>query len=130
MQTKLARNVRNWVAGLALAAAVLTGAVAQNAFAFQEPDNTKRNKAPGTTAGQQGASKVDTDMTKRIRQSINADKGLSTYAHNIKVVTKDGMVTLRGPVNSAEEKEALAAKATEIAGANNVKNQLEVKMKR
>jgi len=55
-----------------------------------------------------------------------ADKSLSTDAKNIKVITVNGVVTLRGPVNTPKEKSTIEAKAQNIAGANNVDNQLEV----
>lgn len=54
------------------------------------------------------------------------DKSLSTYAHNVKVISQNGMVTLKGPVKSEEEKQAIEAKAAQIAGADKVTNQLEV----
>lgn len=54
------------------------------------------------------------------------DKSLSAYAHNIKIVTQDGKVTLNGPVRSEEEKASIESKAVAIAGANNVTNQLDV----
>jgi hyperosmotically inducible protein len=57
------------------------------------------------------------------------DKSLSAYAHNVKVISQKGMVTLRGPVRSDEEKSTVEAKAAEIAGKDNVTNQLEVKSK-
>jgi osmotically-inducible protein OsmY len=69
---------------------------------------------------------TDRDLTKRIRSAIVDDKSLSTYAHNIKILAQDGKVTLKGPVRSEEEKSAIEAKATEIAGTGNVINQLEV----
>jgi hyperosmotically inducible periplasmic protein len=57
------------------------------------------------------------------------DKDLSTYAHNIKIVTRNGKVTLKGPVRSEEEKKAIEAKATQVAGAGNVSNSISVKPK-
>jgi hyperosmotically inducible protein len=48
------------------------------------------------------------------------------YAHNIKIITQDGKVTLRGPVRSEDEKASIEAKAVAVAGAGNVTNQLEV----
>jgi osmotically-inducible protein OsmY len=54
------------------------------------------------------------------------DKSLSTYAHNIKVITRDGKVTLKGPVRSEDEKNEIAAKAASIAGADNVTNEMTV----
>jgi len=69
---------------------------------------------------------TDRDLAKRIRSAIVDDKSLSTYAHNIKIVAQDGKVTLKGPVRSEEEKSAIETKVTEVAGAGNVINQLEV----
>ena len=94
------------------------------------PDNTKVNKADrakgAVTADQQQESAADRDLTKKIRQSVVGDKSLSTYAHNVKIVTQDGQVTLKGPVRSEAEKISIAAKATEIAGAGKVTNEITV----
>lgn len=98
---------------------------AQNA-----PDNTKNNQGDAnkgaTTADQQKMNAADRTITKEIRSSIMKDKSLSTYAHNIKIITQDGKVTLKGPVRSEEEKASIESKAVAIAGANNVTNQLDV----
>ena len=51
---------------------------------------------------------------------------LSNYAHNIKIITQGGKVTLRGPVRSEDEKNSLEAKAVAVAGQENVTNQLEI----
>jgi hyperosmotically inducible protein len=91
------------------------------------PDNTKRNKEQKTpTADQQKMNPADREITQKIRKAVHADKSLSTYAHNIKIITQDGKVTLRGPVRSEDEKSNLQAKAVEVAGADNVTNELEV----
>lgn len=94
------------------------------------PDNSKTNKRDrdksSPTADRQKMNPTDRDLTKRIRSAITDDKSLSTYAHNIKIVAQDGKVTLKGPVRSEEEKSAIETKATEVAGAGNVMNQLEV----
>jgi hyperosmotically inducible protein len=96
----------------------------------QQPDNTKTNKRDrdksSPTADRQKMNPTDRDLAKRIRASIVDDKSLSTYAHNIKILAQDGKVTLKGPVRSDDEKNAIAAKATEIAGAGNVIDELEV----
>ena len=113
---------------------LLTGAcslLALPAVAQQTaPDNTKVNKADrakgAVTADQQKESAADRDLTKKIRQSVIDDKSLSTYAHNVKIVTQDGQVTLKGPVRSEAEKTSIAAKATEIAGAGKVTNEITV----
>jgi hyperosmotically inducible periplasmic protein len=97
----------------------------------QQPDNTANNKqeaAPGsTTADQQKESPADRDLTKKIRRSLTEDKSLSMYAHNIKIITHDGEVTLKGPVKTEDERAAIEAKATSIAGSGKVQNQLTVK---
>jgi osmotically-inducible protein OsmY len=94
------------------------------------PDNTKTNQGDAnkgaTTADQQKMNAADRNITKEIRSSITKDKSLSTYAHNIKIITQDGKVTLKGPVRSEDEKAAIESKAVAIAGANNVTDQLEV----
>jgi osmotically-inducible protein OsmY len=94
------------------------------------PDNSKTNKRDrdknSPTADRQKMNPTDRDLAKRIRSAITDDKSLSTYAHNIKIVAQDGKVTLKGPVRSEEEKSAIETKATEVAGAGNVINQLEV----
>ncbi len=93
----------------------------------QEPDNTKMNKQEQPTADQAKNNKSDLKLEKQIRREIMKDKSLSTYAHNIKVVARDGKVTLRGPVKSDAEKTAVEQRATEVAGAGNVTNELTVK---
>ena len=94
------------------------------------PDNTKVNKADrakgAVTAEQQNENAADRDLTKKIRQAVVADKSLSTYAHNVKIVSQNGQVTLKGPVRSDAEKTAIEAKATEIAGAGKVTNEITV----
>ncbi len=97
-----------------------------------QPDNTKVNQrdrnAGEATADQQKANATDQDLTKRIRQSVMADKSLSTYAHNIKIISQNGTVTLKGPVKSEDEKKAVVAKAIAVAGsADRVTDQISVK---
>jgi len=96
-------------------------------------DNTKTNQrdknTANPTADQQKGSAADLELTRKIRRSLTQDKNLSTYAKNVKVITQDGTVTLRGPVRSEEEKHAVEAKATEVAGASHVKNELEIAAK-
>ena len=91
------------------------------------PDNTKRNKnQTDPSADQQKMNPADRAVAQKIRKAIHEDKTLSTYAHNIKIITQDGKVTLRGPVRSEDEKSNLQAKAAEVAGQDNVTNQLEI----
>jgi osmotically-inducible protein OsmY len=105
-----------------LAIALLTSiALGQTA-----PDNTKKNQSGGATAERQGNSKTDLELTQNIRKALIADKTLSTSAHNVKVITNNGAVILKGPVASADEKASVEAKAKEIAGTDNVKSRIEV----
>ena len=99
---------------------------------YQDPqqpaaDNTKKNKdQTPPTADQQKMNSSDRAITQKIRKSIHEDTSLSTYAHNIKVITQDGKVTLRGPVRSEDEKSNVQAKAVAVVGEENVTNQLEI----
>ena len=93
------------------------------------PDNTGRNVRDrddrNPTSGDQSESTADRDLTQKIRRAVVDDDSLSTSAHNIKIITVDGVVTLRGPVKSAQERNSIGEKAVKIAGAGKVKNQLE-----
>jgi hyperosmotically inducible periplasmic protein len=91
------------------------------------PDNTGQNKnQTSPTADQQKMNPADRAITQKIRKAIHDDTSLSTYAHNIKIITQDGKVTLRGPVRSDDEKTNLEAKAVSVAGQDNVTDLLEV----
>ena len=95
------------------------------------PDNTKvnqRDRSPSeATADQQKSNPSDRELARQIRRAIVKDKSLSTYAPNIKIIAHNGTVTLKGPVNTEEEKQAIAAKAAEIVGSpDKVQNQIEV----
>ena len=96
----------------------------------QSADNTKVNQRDRNdseaTADKQKENSTDRQLTQQIRKALVKDKSLSTYAHNVKVISQNGMVTLKGPVKSEEEKQAIEAKAAQIAGADKVTNQLEV----
>ena len=95
------------------------------------PDNSAvnvRDRDPGAMkAGEQSNAKSDVELTRQIRRAVVKDQSLSMLAHNVKIVTANGSVTLRGPVKTEEEKTAIASKAQQIAGADKVDNQLEVK---
>ena len=94
------------------------------------PDNTKNNQGDASkdamTADQQKMNPADRNTTRQIRKSIMQDKSLSTYGHNIKIITQDGKVTLKGPVRTVEDKASIEAKAVAVAGAENVTDQLEI----
>jgi osmotically-inducible protein OsmY len=94
------------------------------------PDNTGRNVrdrgGDTLTPGDQSNEKADLNLTQEIRKAIMADESLSTNAKNVKIITANGVVTLRGPVNTPQEKATIEAKAQSIAGANKVDSQLEI----
>jgi hyperosmotically inducible periplasmic protein len=95
------------------------------------PDNTGRNVRDRggvtRTPGDQSESEADRTVTQQIRRAVVSDDSLSTMAKNVKIITAEGVVTLRGPVENPNEKEAIEAKARQLAGMNKVDNQLEVK---
>ena len=98
------------------------------------PGNTKvnkRDKSPGLPAADQGKDNPsDREIMQKIRKSVVDDSSLSTYAHNVKIISQNGKVTLKGPVRSQEEKEAVERKAAEVAGAGNVTSELTIKAAR
>lgn len=93
-------------------------------------DNTGRNvrdrNAQAMTPGDQSESEADRTITQKIRQAIVDDNSLSTNAKNVKIITVNGVVTLRGPVNTDKERNDIAQKIRAISGVKNVDNQLEV----
>jgi hyperosmotically inducible periplasmic protein len=95
------------------------------------PDNTDKNERDRgdktLTPLDQKNSEGDLKITQKIRQAVMGDSSLSFTAKNVKIITIDGNVTLRGPVNTAEERQAIEAAARKVAGAGRVDNQLEVK---
>jgi osmotically-inducible protein OsmY len=127
-----------------LLALALTGAIGLTGVSFawatdpattsdaaqSAPDNSGRNKrdrgGDTLTLGDQGNSQQDVDLTKRIRQQVVKDDQLSTMAHNVKIITMNGVVTLRGPVKTPDEKQRVVAMAEKIAGQGHVKDHLEV----
>ena len=94
------------------------------------PDNTGRNVRDRDnqtkTPGDQSENEADRTITQNIRQALTADDSLSTNAKNVKIITNDGTVTLRGPVKSEKEKTDIEAKAKQVAGVKRVDNQIEV----
>lgn len=92
----------------------------------QEPDNTRANKSDRPTADQQKETKADRQLAAKIRKSVVADKSLSTYAHNVKIIVENGVVTLKGPVHSEEESRAIQAKAQQFTEASSIHNEITV----
>lgn len=95
-----------------------------------EPDNSGRNVRDRDnqtkTSGDQAENEADRAISQDIRAAITADDSLSTNGKNVKIITSDGTVTLRGPVKSEKEKADIEAKAKQIAGVKKVDNQLEI----
>lgn len=111
-------------------AAFAFSAAAQNT----EPDNSAKNERDRSgqtqTSGDQSNSKQDIDVTAAIRRAIVKDSSLSSTAKNIKIITAENTVTLRGPVNTAEEKTKIQQLAASAAPGAKVDNQLEIKTER
>jgi len=106
------------------APALAQTAPAGSAASSVAPDNTKSNQVNPSdhdaTADKQRNDATDLDLAQRIRKSVMADSSLSTYGHNVKIVAVNGTVTLNGVVRTAEEKATISKKATAIAGAGHV----------
>jgi len=96
-------------------------------------DNTKVNQRDRSetepTADRQKENPADRQLAQQIRRALVKDKSLSTNAHNVKVIAQDGMVTLKGPVNSESEKQTVEAKAAQIAGSDKVTSDIQVRSK-
>ena len=123
MKSTFSKNARVLLLGGLFCAYPLIG-FSQQAPA---PDNTKSNdNASQTTADRQSNAPSDRELTQSVRKAIMQDKTLSSYAHNVKVVSQNGEVTLSGPVRSDDEKQAIVAKAAEVAGKDRVVNNLMV----
>ena len=107
----------------------------QDAGANQYPpgDNTKVNQRDQSqneaTADKQKENTIDRQLAQQIRRALVKDKSLSTNAHNIKVIVQNGVVTLKGPVNSDSEKQAVETKAAQIVGSDKVTSQIEIRSK-
>lgn len=119
-----------WLLTLTLAIGSIGSILAQQLPEQGAAQDTKVNqrdrRAGEATADRQMDNHSDREVTKQIRRALVKDKSLSTYAHNVKIVARGGKVTLKGPVRSDEEKQAIEAKAVEIAGQGNVTNELQV----
>jgi len=117
---------------LALAGILVGGPSAAEQYQ-KAPDNTGKNvrdRGDATlTPMDQGGSAADREVTANIRKAIVADGSLSTNAHNVKIITAEGVVTLRGPVKTAKEKATVAGMAAKAAGVKRVDNQLEIEAK-
>jgi hyperosmotically inducible periplasmic protein len=126
---------------LALPVALLIGSGSVGQFSIQNvsadqagaptaADNTGKNVRDRNdatlTPTDQSENEVDRTLTQRVRQAVVDDDSLSTNAKNVKIISQNGAVTLRGPVKNEEERKKVVAKAQQIAGEKNVDNQLEI----
>jgi hyperosmotically inducible protein len=112
---------------MVIAPSAVWGQSQDNSQTTTVPDNSSQNKASGLTADQQSNQKSDSEITREIRKSVVSDKSLSTYAHNVKIITRHGVVTLKGPVKSEDEKQSIASKAEAVVGSGStVKDELTV----
>jgi hyperosmotically inducible periplasmic protein len=95
--------------------------------ASSQPDNSAQNKNQAATADNQSNAKADRELAAQARKAIIADKDLSTYAHNVKVIVVNGTITLKGPVKSDNERQKVAADVASVSSPDKVANQLTVK---
>jgi hyperosmotically inducible protein len=124
-------RIRN-VASAAMVVLCLTGSYASASASAvpvnsQAPDNSSQNKGQTESADNQPNLKADREITAKIRKAIVGDKDLSTYAHNIKVITVNGQVTLKGPVQTDQEKQKVMGLAANIVPPGKITNDLTVK---
>ena len=121
-------QVKYFPLGAALLVIALQSAGAQSPTT--PADNSRSNKVDSTnriaTADDQKENESDRTLTQKIRKSIVSDDSLSTYAHNIKIVSVNGTVTLNGVVRSEKEKNSVAMKAVAVAGKDRVVNELKI----
>jgi osmotically-inducible protein OsmY len=112
-----------------LIASFAAAAGAQTPSDTAPADNSKANNSVAHTsdsADAQKNDKTDLELTRQIRRSVISDKSLSTYAHNVKIVSVNGTVTLNGVVRSADEKSNVEAKAAAIAGQDHVVDRMTI----
>ena len=124
MKLSLSKSTRVLVLGAMIGGAPLVGITQEQ----PAPDNTKANAQvdKSATADKQNNGASDRTLTQQVRKAITQDKSMSTYAHNVKVVTQNGQVTLSGPVRTDEEKQAIVQKAAEVAGQDHIVDQISV----
>ena len=120
-----------WINKFKLVAALFTAVLLNStSFAKMNDDNTSANKrdvsAIELTADQQKANGTDMEITRLIRQDLMNNSDLSTYAHNIKIITVNGKVTVKGPVRSKNEVNSILKSAGSVAGVSKVINQITI----
>jgi osmotically-inducible protein OsmY len=119
--------MKSRIVPIAFAAVALAWPVRVHA---SDAENSKRNvvdrNEATVTPGDQGESKADIAITQQIRKEVVAHDGFSVDAKNVKIITRDGVVTLRGPVKTVGEKEMVASLAAQTDGVKRVDDQLEI----
>jgi hyperosmotically inducible protein len=92
-----------------------------------KPDNSAQNANQNQTAQNQSNAQSDREITAKVRRAIIADKDLSIYAHNVKIITRNGTVTLKGPVKSDDEKQKVESDAAGVVARGSLVDNLSVK---
>jgi hyperosmotically inducible periplasmic protein len=123
--------MKKMISLLALVLIPIASVAATNS-ATSKADNSARNEKDAksntlTPVDQMRGNKSDVEYTRQIRKLIVNDPSLSTMAHNIKIITLNGVATLRGPVESFVEREKIAALAKQVVSDGQLRNQIEVK---
>ena len=103
----MTRMFRSMVLMAAACALLAFPVISRAQDAAAKPDNTAQNKGQDATAQNQSNTQSDLQITAKIRRALMADKGLSMYARNVKIITRSGAVTLKGPVKSADERQKI-----------------------
>jgi hyperosmotically inducible protein len=118
---------------LSVACSSQTGRVEPGSAVSKDADNAAQNQRDRNsnvpTADDQPQNKQDLELASNIRKAVVSDSSLSVNARNVKIIASNGVVTLRGPVKSQEEKAAIEAKAKSVAGVTSVNNLIEVESK-
>jgi hyperosmotically inducible periplasmic protein len=111
----------------------ITLVAGQNTKSSAGPDNSTPNRSKPSAGIPQTKAEprkrddpADRQLAQQIRRAMTKDKSLSTFAHNVTIICQNGMVTLRGPVRSEDEKQSVEGKAIEVVGSNHVTSELAV----
>lgn len=116
--------------GVVLACVLVTGCENQSAVQPTERDNTAVNRRDANdstlTPMDQSNASADIDQVAAIRKAVMDIDDLSVNGQNVKIITGNGSVVLRGPVASQAEREAIEKAAAKFAGSNKIVNELEI----
>lgn len=116
----------NFLIAVVLAAGMNAFAATETPAANNSAVNERDRSVTELTAEDQGSSDQDVGLTRRIRQEVVKVDSLSTDAHNIKIITINGKVTLKGPVKSLAEKNQVERISRKVAGNANVRSEIEI----